>query len=140
MEVRIHFTHGLPSTNQVDLSMGRLQNPSSFSCSHSKESLCTKYGQNIMCLAVGICFSYSFVRRGMDLHAKAGHDSLKKQLCARKSCVCDPDFGGVTRPVQGLGKSQTGDFRLKYPMDAQGKHSTSIRNSSACCRFKVLSV
>lgn len=82
MEVRIHFTHGLPSTNQVDLSMGRLQNPSSFSCSHSKESLCTKYGQNIMCLAEGICFSYSFVKRGMDLHAKAGHDSLEKQFDA----------------------------------------------------------
>lgn len=78
-----------------------------------------------MCLAVGICFSYSFVKRGMDLHAKAGHDSLKKQLYAWKSCVYDPDFGGVTRPTrarsehsfQELRKSQTGDFRLKYSMD-----------------------
>lgn len=78
-----------------------------------------------MCSAVGICFSYSFIKRGMDLHAKAGHDSLKKQFYAWKSCVWDPDFGAVNRPMwarskhslQGLRKSQTGDFKLKHPMD-----------------------
>lgn len=70
-----------------------------------------------MCLAEGICFSYSFVKRGMDLHAKGGHDSLEKQFDAWKLCVCAPDLRGVTRPVwahpdqspQGLRKSHTGD-------------------------------
>lgn len=65
MEVRIHFTHGLLTTNQVDLFIWRLQNPLWFNCSHNKESLCTKSGHNLMCLAAGICFSYSFVKRGI---------------------------------------------------------------------------
>lgn len=134
MEVRIHFTHGLPSTNQVDLSMGRLQNPSSFRCSHSKESLCTKHGQNIMCLAVSICFSYSFVEGGGWICMPKGVMAVWKSNVVLEKPVCDPDFRGVTRPMwahsehslQGLRKSQSGDFRLKYPMDVKGKHSTPL--------------
>lgn len=62
MEVRMHFTHGLPSTNQVDLSIGRLQNPSWLNCFIAK-SLFVPTMDITMCLTVGICFSYSFVKR-----------------------------------------------------------------------------
>lgn len=139
MEVRIHFTHGLPATNQVDLFIRSLQNPSWFNCSHSKGFLCAKCGHNVMCLAAGICFSYSFVKRGICIPKQVGMVWKSNSLHAWKP-------QSVTHTLAwGAQEEPNWPFQAKLPQAVMSeesiKHSPSVKKSLAsviaCCRFKV---
>lgn len=111
MEVRIHFTHGLPTTNQVDLFIGRLQNPSWFNCFIAKSLFLLT--MDIMCWAVGICFSYSFVKRGICSPKQVMAVWKSNSLHAWKSQSVPPTLG-VT-PVQGGCTQGAKKIQLKCP-------------------------